>query len=434
MRSFVRIGRRRKKMRRIGKARVLTAEALEAMELDARVETIRALIPLGLRQVAQELDAEVERLAGGWHARKPEEVTVRRHGTNPGSVRLAGQWVPVRVPRLRDGDGEVELESYRACRKPDTAVNERLMKRVLYGISCRNYEAAALSVPGALGLTKSSVSRAFVEASAKELKAFQERDLSGEDYVALFLDGKAFADDLLVVALGVTMEGEKRMLGFVEADTENAEVLAPFLRDLVDRGLDIEEGLLVVIDGAKGLKKAVEAALNGSGKRRRAVVQRCQWHKRENVVKHLAKAEQPRWRKKLQEAYERPTHAEAKAALDRLVKELEEVNLNAADSLREGLEETLTLHRIGVFALLGKSLKTTNCIESVLSQVEDRCAKVDTWTDSTQKHRWMAAALRDIQPRLNRIRGYEHLPRLREAIRKELKLNTGGTRNQKKAA
>ena len=182
------------------------------------------------------LETEVEELAGARYARKTEAFRLRRHGSNRGSERLAGQWVPVRVPRVRGEAGEIALSSYRALRERDGAVDERLLRGVLYGLSCRNYERVALEVPGALGLAKSSVSRAFVKASAARLRAFQERDLSGEDFVALFLDGKSFAEDQMVIALGVTMGGEKRLLGFVQSDTESSKVLAPFLRGLLERG------------------------------------------------------------------------------------------------------------------------------------------------------------------------------------------------------
>ena len=132
------------------------------------------------------------------------------------------------------------------------AVNDLLLTRVLYGISCRNYEAAAEAIPGAIGLSGSTVSRTFIQASATNLRELQERDLSGEDVVAMVLDGKTFAESTMVVALGITLTGEKRFLGFVETDTENAQVLTPFLRSLVERGLDISQGVLVILDGGKG--------------------------------------------------------------------------------------------------------------------------------------------------------------------------------------
>jgi transposase-like protein len=289
---------------------------------------------------------------------------------------------------------------------------------VLYGISCRNYEAAAAVLPGAIGLSSSTVSRKFIQASSKHLKQLQERDLSGEDVVVLFLDGKSFADATMVVALGITLEGEKRFLGFVETDTENEKVLTPFLRGLVERGLDISEGLLVIIDGSKGLRSAATRAF-----RDRVLVQRCQWHKRENVVSYLSKSEQTSWRQRLQRAYSRPDYKEANQALHKLQDELEERNQSAAGSLAEGLEETLTLHRLGVYGTLGCSLKTTNCLESVNALVEERCAKVDHWKTSNQRHRWLATSLLEIEPRLRKVKGYCHLPKLREALKRELKID-----------
>jgi transposase-like protein len=332
-------------------------------------------------------------------------------------VRLVGQSVPIRVPRIRSASrGEIPLRSYQALRQ-DREVNDVLLKRVLYGISCRNYEAAAESVPGAIGLSSSTVSRGFIQASAAALREFQERDLSGEDYVALFLDGKTFADATLVIALGITISGEKRPLGFVETDTENAKVLTPFLRSLVERGLDVSQGLLVIVDGGKGLRSAVHKVF-----RDKAVVGRCQWHKRENVVSYLPKGEQADWRRRLQRAYNRPTYAEALKALEALHAELEDRNQSAATSLAEGFEETLTLHRLGVYTLLGRSFKTTNCLESINALVEERCAKVDHWKNSSQRQRWLASALVDIEPRLRKVMGYRHLPKLREALKRELKI------------
>ena len=303
-----------------------------------------------------------------------------------------------------------------------------LFRRVFYGISCRNYAAAAEAVPGAIGLSPSTVSRRFLEVSARKLKAFQERDLSACDLVALFLDGKTFAEDTMVVALGMTLEGEKVLLGFVQTGTENGAVVERFLRELLDRGLEVSKGLLVVIDGSKGLISAVKGAF-----RRRALIQRCQWHKRENVVSYLPKKDQAWWRKRLQKAYSRPTYPEAKKQLEQILKDLRKVNESAARSLEEGLEKTLTLHRLGLFPLVGRSLKTTNCLESIHALAEERCGKVDCWKNSRQKHRWLSAALLDIEPRLRRLLGYKHLPKPRQALMKELKIK-GCDRKGSKAA
>lgn len=407
---------RGKKKRVKGRIEQVTREEYEALELDSRVELIRSLIPIGLMFVAEELQRDVEELAGVRYARKSESGVARRHGTNPGTVKLLGQKVPIRVPRVRDETGEIPLESYEKMHR-GLAMDEILFRRVLYGISCKDYERAAESIPGAIGVSKSTVSRQFVEASAKELKAFQERDLSDHDVVAIFLDGKTFADDMMVVALGVTMDGDKIFLGFVQTDTENKRVLSQFMRSLLDRGLDISKGILAVIDGGKGLHSAVKSTFS-----KRVVVQRCQWHKRENVVSYLSKSEQPWIRKRLQKAYEQPTYEEAHKKLKTIREELQNRNQSAMNSLDEGFEETLTLHRLGVFAILGASFKTTNCLESINSLAEQRCQKVDHWKNSNQKQRWLAAALNDIEPRLRRVKGYRQLDKLRTAIMKELNI------------
>ena len=189
---------------------------------------------------------------------------------------------------------------------------------------------------------------------------------------------------------------------------------AAFLRELVERGLRTEQGLLCVIDGAKGLRKAIQTVFG-----RQAVGQRCQWHKRENVVRYVPTGQQATWRRRLQQAYERPTYAEAKAALLRLRQALRPVNLSAVTSLDEGFEETLTLHRLGVFATLGVSLKTTNCLESLNAQLGQLTDKVDHWRTSDQKQRWVASALLLIEPRLRRIKGYRHLRQLQDTLQRE---------------
>ena len=253
MGSLLRSVKKRKKSRRLGEVEIVSREEYAEFELDAKVEMIRSLVPLGLMRVHELLDDEVKALGGERYARKEEWARGRRHGSNPGTVGLAGQRVPIRVPRVQSIEGgEIPLRSYEAL-SHGGEVNDLLLKRVLYGISCRNYEAAAEGIPGAIGLSSSTVSRGFVQASAAKLREMQERELSGEDVVALFLNGQTFADATMVVALGITLSGEKRFMGFVETDTENAQVLTPFLRSLLARGLDISQGLLVIIDGGKGL-------------------------------------------------------------------------------------------------------------------------------------------------------------------------------------
>jgi putative transposase len=237
--------------------------------------------------------------------------------------------------------------------------------------------------------------------------------------VALLLDGKTFADDTMVIALGITLRGETVLLGFVQTGTENATTCAAFLRSLLDRGLRVAEGLLVVLDGSKGLRRAVQDVFGAQ-----AQVQRCTWHKRENVVAYMPKHLQPVWRAKLQQAYRQPTYAAARATLDRLSGELRRLNEDAARSLAEGVEETLTLHRLGLADRLGVSLLTTNGLESIMALVEQRVGKVDRWTTSDQKQRWLATVLLEIEPRLRRLRGYRALPQLRVTLQQALKQGT----------
>ncbi len=266
-------------------------------------------------------------------------------------------------------------------------------------------------------MSPSTVSRRFIKASSRKLKELMERDLSGYDFVALFIDGKSFAEDEMIIALGVTIKGEKIPLGFIQTATENERVVKDFLNGLLQRGLNIDEGILCIIDGAKGLYSAIRKVFTN-----RAIIQRCQWHKRENVVSYLQKSQQSTWRRKLQRAYEKPTYEEAKRALNRLKPELKLLNESARASLEEGFEETLTLHRLGLFPQLGISLKTTNCIESLMSLVSQYTSKVDYWKNSSQKHRWVASALLEIEPRLRKIKGYRHLPVLRNALKQHLQL------------
>jgi transposase-like protein len=391
--------------------------AAELVALDSRVEIIQALIPLGLEAVQELLQQEVTALAGARYRHGSGQPGYARWGRQSGSVYLADQKVAVRVPRVRDvrGDQEVPLATYQSLRQPRRA-EEAALRKILKGLSCRDYESCVEPVAETFGLTASSLSRRFKRASARKLGELQERDLTAYDLVGLFLDGKTFGVDEMVIALGVTLSGEKVVLGFVQTATENEPVCTRFLRDLIARGLKYDHGLLVVMDGAKGLRLAVSKVFG-----RKAAVQRCHWHKRENVLSYLAEGLKPLLKRKLSAAYEKPTYAAAKAALQRIHRELAEVNASAAASLAEGLEETLTLHRLGLFKELGRSFKTTNCIENLNALIGQRTDKVDYWRNADQKHRWLATTLLDIEPRLRKVSGHAHLPRLRAALEVQIK-------------
>lgn len=276
---------------------------------------------------------------------------------------------------------EVPLPLYRSLQSPRSA-DKGLLLRVLRGISCRSHKAAAEAIPGAFGMSPSAVSRRFIRVFARKLAELMERDLSGHDFVALVRDGKAFGKSEMVTAIGITIEGKKIVLGFGETVTENEAVCTEFLRGLVDRGFSFGKGLLVVLDKAKGIRKAVDRVFAGH-----ALVQRCQRHKGENVVRHLGEAQKQVVRGRLQHAYNRVTLAEAKTALLRVKKELFLQNESAVRSLEEGFEETLTLHRLGLFRELGIRPKTTNSIESLHSLMAARTDKVDRWKNSKQRQR-----------------------------------------------
>jgi putative transposase len=387
-----------------------------APDLATRIALIQALIPVALEKVHAELQADVARLAGERYVREGRRPGHVRWTGQRGSIYLADQKIPLVVPRVRDRrrNQEVPLPTYERLQEPRT-LDAGLLHKVLGGLSTREYERCAEAVPEAFGLSASTVSRRFKRASARKLQELMERRLDRYDLVALLLDGKTFAEDEMVAAVGVTITGEKVLLGFVQTATENRKVCAAFLRELVDRGLRADLGLIVVTDGAKGLHAAVREVFGTV-----ALLQRCQWHKRENVLAYLPERHRPTLRRKLQAAYEQPTYEAAKRALGQVRAELVLLNASAVASLDEGLEETLTLHRLGVFRELGTSLKTTNALESIHARVESRIAKVDHWRNSEQKQRWLATALLDLEPRLRRIKNFRALPLLRAALTRQI--------------
>ena len=376
------------------KNRTETIRAMEAAsnDLNGRVELIQMLIPLGLRDVHDELQDEVRRLVGERHSR--QSPGIGRWGKNPGSVYLGDQKILIEVPRVRNtNDGcEIPLQSYQALQNP-RLIDHAVMARLINGISSRKYERAALTIPETFGIRRNSVSRRFIRATARQLKKLMERNLGQEDIVAIFIDGKSLADLEVVIALGITIEGKKLVLGFIETSTENTRVCKEFLSGLVQRGLKTTEEILFIIDGAKGIRKAITEVFGAE-----TCVQRCQWHKRENVVSYLDKKRQNEFRGKLQAAYEKPTYDAAKQQLMNIRQELKRLNVSAVASLDEGLEETLTLHRLGVFAELGTSFKTTNCIESLNSQIGQYTGRVASWKNSDQRQRWTASGISGARP------------------------------------
>jgi len=414
------------KVKKAEGAAVKTLREYGALSIDAKVEAIQQMVPLALMHALDMIENDVRRLAGDRYGRNGI-AGYDRWGRQDGSICLHDQRIPIQYTRVRNTKKRKEAPnpSYMQLHQPATAVDERLLKRVLHGISCRNYRECAELIPQAFSLSASTVSRKYIRATLEKLQELRDRSLEGYDFVALLIDGKAFGDDELIIALGVTMGGEKIPLGFVQSGVENARVTKDFLNGLIGRGLKYDKGLLCIIDGAKGFRKAIDDVFGAHG-----VIQRCQWHKRENVKDYLRKDLQPSFRDKLRRAYAKEGYGEAKSALQTIKKELRLMNESAVTSLEEGFEETLTLHRLGVAKELRKSLSTTNMIESVNSLIGQRTDKVDRWRNSSQKQRWVATALLDIEPRLNRISGYRQLPALRAALQREVQRASGQDRKE----
>ena len=388
-------------------------------DFDVKISVIQELIPLGLKAVTEELINEVKCLAGEKHSRGGDNA---RWGKQNGSVYLRDQKFPVQVPRVRDvvANQEVPLKTYRRLQRPFDDNNDALRK-LLHGLSTHKYHESSSLAAEAFGISASSLSKKFKRGSADKLKQLQTRSLAQHDIIAMFIDAKRYAQDGIMVALGVTMDGKKIVLGIEQIHGENARAIEQWLDRLIERGLKFEDGLLFIIDGSKGIKKAIESKFSIY-----ALTQRCRWHKRENVVAYLDKAHKAVFRRRLQDAYAKTTYKEAKTALMKIHQELEKLNASAANSLTEGLEETLTIHKLGLSTELTTSLSTTSCIEALLSQMGSYTDKVDRWRNSNQILRWTATALMDNEPRMHRIKGHNYLKVLRYKLREVVKARKDG--------
>ena len=387
-------------------------------------------VPLPLVEVWEELQPEVEHLTGlaglqiiraviedevtrrvGPRYQPTGEGGCRRWGQQPGYVVFAGQKVAVHRPRVRTREGqEVELETYTRLQH-DGRRQRAVREGIVAGLTSRNYQRAVQSVLDGYGIQKSSVSREFVQASAAQLKKLCEKNLAELDLVAVLIDGIHFGKQVLVVALGIDRGGKKHVLGLWQGATENTVVVKDLLEDLVTRGLAPEQRYLFVIDGAKALRAAIERVFG-----ERAEVQRCQLHKRRNVKEYLPKNAQGDYDRRIRNAYAMTGYAEAKAELQKIFRQLERVNPSAAHSLEEGLEETLTVHRLGVGELLRRSLANTNPIESCLSTVERVARNVKRWHAGDQALRWTATGLLEAERKFRKVKGFRELPALQHKL------------------
>ncbi len=407
--------------RGLGKIKVLERrKALEELkelngiaDIDIKVSLIQSLIPIALKEVNALLQDEVAKLAG--QPRKHGKVNTR-WGTQPGSVYLSDQKVPITVPRVRNkqANAEVQLESYLKFQEPRKE-DEQVFLKLLNGLSTHKYEESSRLTPEVFGLSASSVSKRFRSWSKKYLEKLLSRRLDNYDFAAIYIDGKAYAKDGIVIALGVTLDGKKVVLGLEQMNAENSKSILQFLNKLIERGLKHEEGLLFVIDGSKGIAKAIEDRFKDTG-----LIQRCQQHKKENVASYLAPDLQKVYRIKMSQAYAKENYSEARNALNKISSELDTINPSAASSLREGMEETLTLHKLGLNKELKKSFSSTNCIESVMSQLGQFTDKVDRWRNGRHIQEWTASGLMKIEPNLKKVYGWRYLKLLRERIKQEI--------------
>ena len=394
---------------------VAMAEIAENMQ-----EGLLALaVGAGLQVMAALMEADVTELAGP-KGRHDEARTAVRHGHERGSVTLGGRRVSVTRPRVRaaDGSGELAVASYELFTSTEI-LGKMAMEKMLAGLSTRRYPVGLEPVgeqvaEKSLATSKSAVSRRFVAMTETALAELLVADLSGLDLVALMIDGVHFAETCCIVALGIDIEGNKHPLALVEGSTENATLVTGLLVGLRERGLDVTRPMLVGLDGSKALRKAVLDVLD------HPVIQRCQLHKIRNVKDHLPQRLRTTVGRRMTDAYHAGSALEAEAALLALAKELDRTHPGAAASLREGLDETLTVLRLGVPPTLARTLRSTNCVESMISVCREHAANVKRWRDGQMALRWCAAGMVEAGKQFRRVNGHLHLPSLRTALEREV--------------
>jgi len=339
----------------------------------------------------------------------------QRWGHEDGSVVINGQKVPVDRPRVRGPEGDVKIGSYELFRR-DEEQQKRIWEAITRGLTTRGYGPTVRECEKAFAIEKSAVSEKFVSVSAQKVKELLKRDLSKLRLCALLLDGVEVKRQHLVTALGINEIGDKTILGFHQGASENQAACDGLFADLAGRGLDFKQLHLNIIDGSKALRSAVRKYCGDS-----SPILRCQLHKRRNIIGHFADEEQPGWDRRLANAYDLRSYREAKAALLRIHDELNRLNPSAARSLEEGLEETLTLHRLKVPLELWKTLRSTNVIESAFSIVRVVCRNVKRWRPGNQIERWVGSGLVVAEKQFRRIDGYRALPGLLAALDADLK-------------
>jgi transposase-like protein len=390
---------------------------------DAREGLLALSVRVGLAVLQETMDWEVDRVVGP-KGRHDKGRVAKRHGHTRGEVTLGGRRVPVRRPRVRSADDarEIGLDSYRefASRDPLSGV---IAERMLAGVSTRQYRRTQEPVGSEVedecrSTSKSAVSREFIRRARTALQELLARRLDQLELVALMIDGIELDERCHVVALGITIDGTKVPLGLWEGSTENATTVTALLADLQERGLGFDQPVLCVIDGAKALAKAIRTVIG-----HHTPIQRCVVHKTRNVCDQLPKDQRPWVRAKLRAAWAEEDHAKALASLNALARALEHQHPAAAASLREGMEQTMTVTRLGITGRLKRTLQCTNTIENLFSRVRATQHNVKRWHGGDMRQRWTATAILDAERHFRRIKGKHQLARLAAALGRELAAN-----------
>jgi len=360
----------------------------------------------GLALMQAVMEEEVRHLAGERH-QQHEGRRAHRWGKEDGYCVVDGQKVPIRKTRLRTSEKrEQRLGSYELFQRSGP-LQMGVWDKMMRGLSTRNYGAVVKEFHNAYGVEKSAVSENFIEASREKVKQLMERPLGELRLCAVLIDGTSFKDRQMIAALGIGCDGTKTVLGIREGATENTAVVSALLRELVERGLDFSTPRLYVLDGGKALAAAVRKHAGEA-----AFIQRCQVHKKRNVVDHLPDEHKADVRRKMQNAYAMAEYADAKRALEQLHRELMDLNPSAARSLEEGLEETLTVHKLRVPDQLRRTLCCTNVIESAFSIVETVCRNVKRWRDGDHIQRWVGSGLLVAERQFRKVIGHRQIPLL----------------------
>jgi transposase-like protein len=364
----------------------------------------------GLRIILLAMAQETEALTGARHQRSTDRQA-HRWSREDGYVVVDGQKVPIERQRLRGRNGgEVRLGTYEMFQHT-RALEDEVWWKMLRGLTTRNYPLVTRSFAQAYGIEKSATSERFIQASRGKLKELMERPLGELKLCAILIDGTPFKGRQMIAAVGVGNDGQKTVLGLREGATENATVVRELLEDLARRGLDFATPRLYVLDGAKALSSAVRRHAGEA-----ALIQRCQVHKRRNVLDQLPDECQPAIERKLLAAYGMSSEADARRALDQIHRELVRINPSAARSLEEGREETLTVHKLKMPEMLRKSLASTNIIESAFSVAEELCRRVKRWREGDHRERWAGSALLLAETKFRRVKGYREIPQLLSAL------------------